>query len=67
MDDIRWACCFCGEGIPETRYEPVEINLSLGPESSQQLYAHLACLRRALHPNAILGIPDAVDEGWVPE
>jgi len=38
MDNASgYACCFCGESIAEGRYDPVEIVLPLGPESSQQL------------------------------
>jgi hypothetical protein len=31
-----------------------------------RLYAHLACLRGALHPDAVLRNPYALDDEWLP-
>jgi hypothetical protein len=59
----RWMCCFCGQTIKGHHADPVLLEIPLTPEGTQALYAHLTCLRRALHPSVPLGVFD--DQGEV--
>ena len=42
-------CCFCGETINEEISECLMVQVSLGNDATQELYAHAFCLRRSLH------------------
>jgi hypothetical protein len=50
-------CCFCNEGIVETKTDPVDINIIYNEDMIektgrfQNFYAHFDCLRQKLHDN----------------
>jgi hypothetical protein len=50
MDEtIGFQCCICGKAIHEPHALSVAITLPSG--GSQELFAHGACLSKALHPS----------------
>jgi hypothetical protein len=49
-------CCFCGAGIVPAGSDPVVLTLPVTGGGTQALYAHLKCLRAALHPSVPLGV-----------
>ena len=54
--DIVYQCCFCGEGIPVTDREPLDLVLGLEDDALQQFYCHVRCLKGHLHPSVPLAI-----------
>lgn len=54
----QFACCFCMEGGEFAGDEPIEVKLAGQQDKGYQTFwAHLQCLRRAIHPNAQLEVP----------
>ena len=51
-----YQCCFCGREVPERGVEPVLLTIVLENDAEQDLYCHVVCLRKALHPSVPLGI-----------
>lgn len=51
MTDFHVECCFCGDEI-ETFCNVVPLTLSLPAGGTQELWAHLTCLRAHLHESA---------------
>jgi len=45
--ELNEQCCFCGKGI-STSGEGVRITIEIAADGAQELYAHRACLRRAV-------------------
>ncbi|HXG11594.1 MAG TPA: hypothetical protein VNK04_17700 [Gemmataceae bacterium] len=58
----KYECCFCGDSIAGD--DPCLVHLLLlGPEdSSQELWGHASCLRRAVRPAVPLFIPEECEE-----
>jgi hypothetical protein len=55
MKELKWQCCFCGEGIPPAEELSIVIWMETSDESEQQLAAHRHCLSEKLHPSVPLG------------
>ena len=54
-DDFLINCCFCGEDI-ETFCNAVAMTITLHKGGSQELWAHVTCLREHLHDSAHLSV-----------
>lgn len=54
-------CCFCNGSIERKQADPVLLELPLDDGGTQALYAHLACLRAALHPSVPIAIFNDLD------
>ena len=55
---LEFACCFCFESGVVEGDEPIEVAVAgQRDEREHVFYAHLECLRRALHPQIHLQIP----------
>ncbi len=55
-------CCFCGANVPAD--DPCLAHLLLlgSEDSSQELWGHAACLRRAVQPGVPLLIPEECED-----
>lgn len=55
---FEFACCFCFEAGQAEGDEPIEVFVvGQRDEEGQTFYAHLECVRRAIHPKAGLEVP----------
>ena len=52
----RFMCCFCGESIEPRTPDPVGMLIPLRDGGSQELWCHLVCVQRVLHPSIPLAI-----------
>lgn len=54
-DPPVFKCCFCGTIVapPES---PTVLTIPWDDGSEQDLYCHLTCLRKAVHPSVPLGL-----------
>jgi hypothetical protein len=60
---LEFACCFCFESGVVEGDEPIEVAAAgQRDEREHVFYAHLECLRRALHPQIHLQIPFYQDD-----
>ena len=59
----RFQCCFWSKSIENAARDPVGIVIPLEGGGTQELFCHLACLRRVLHPSVPLGIFEDREEG----
>jgi hypothetical protein len=51
-------CCFCGESAPIGSDDFLSLLISLPGGATQELWAHGACLRRAVHPSVPMLPPE---------
>lgn len=60
---LEFVCCFCFESGVVEGDEPIEV-VAAGQRDEREhvFYAHLECLRRALHPRIHLQIPFYQDD-----
>jgi hypothetical protein len=57
-------CCFCAEGIEPRGADPVSVIIPAADRGNQELWAHVRCLRAAVHPSTPLAVfDDDGDEG----
>ena len=66
-DELKSACCFCGEGILRTKFDPGELAYTPGwpkreTSQTQGLYCHAKCFEAKLHPSAKLYVLSIVDD-----
>ena len=61
-----WVCCFCSATIPdlgEDSDEPLVLEArGARDHSAQAFFAHLACLRQAIHPRIPIELPRRLEE-----
>jgi hypothetical protein len=48
------ACCFCGQTIAHRPPDPVDVVMSIPDGADQGFFAHIACIKRVLHPSVPL-------------
>lgn len=56
MANDKMQCCFCGEEIARIAPDPVRLQVAGEEGETQELYCHLAHLKRAMHPSVPLYI-----------
>lgn len=66
-DEHKWACCFCGQEILKTKFDPGGLSYtpnldSIGEKTPQGLYCHAKCLESRLHPSVKLYALHLVDD-----
>jgi hypothetical protein len=62
VEDPTYQCGFCGTAIEKSPTDPVFLGISLPNGGNQAIFAHLACLRRVIHPSVPLALFETDDE-----
>ena len=76
MNNLKFSCCFCGNGIESTHTDPCAVNVMINFDKedkerqySQDFYCHILCFKKYLRPSVPLyleqlGLHDEIDLGF---